>query len=243
MKNFSNTYIFGFASAMVIIVAALLSFVAEELRPLQERNVEIEKKSDILRSVEKTEGIDEADDKNVFIEKQFSEFIDESFVVDHEGNIVEGRDAFEITKSLKAELDKPIEERGLPIFVFEGNDGRNKYIIPVHGKGLWGPIWGYIAINDDYKTISGAIFDHSKETPGLGAEINTDEFANMFKGKTIFDQEGDFTSINVVKGGVSDSAPHSVDAISGGTITSKGLEQMLYDCLKPYISYLKQQKN
>ena len=243
MKNFSNTYIFGFSTVMVLVVAALLSFVAEELRPMQERNVELEKMTDILRSVEKTEGMEDAEDRDQFIENQFSEYINKSFVVNNQGNILDGRDAFEITKDLKAELDKPVEERGLPVFVFEGTDGKNKYIISVYGKGLWGPIWGYVAVNNDFNTISGAIFDHSKETPGLGAEINTDWFAEMFEGKTLFDEDGNFVSIKVVKGGVSGTAPHSVDAISGGTITSKGVEEMLYDCLKPYLSYFKQQKN
>ena len=128
MKNFSNLYIFAFSSIMVIIVAALLSFVAEELRPLQERNVEIEKKLDILRSVDMTEGIDETPDKSAFVEEQFSKYISESFVVNSVGETVSGKDAFEITKNLKAELYKPVEERDLPIFLF--NDpakGTNLY--------------------------------------------------------------------------------------------------------------------
>jgi len=226
---------------MVIIVAALLSFVAEELRPLQERNVELEKKTDILSSVQMTEGMKEADDKGAFVEERFDSYIKDSYVVNSAGELTEGKDAFEITKNLKAEMDKPVEERGLPVFVFESEDGTSKYIIPVRGKGLWGPIWGYVALNDDFSTISGTVFDHSKETPGLGAEINTDWFEKSFIGKTIFDEEGNFTSIIVVKGGADPSDMHGVDAISGGTITSKGLEAMLYDSFKPYVSYFKKQ--
>lgn len=243
MKNFSNFYIFMFASVMVILVAALLSFVSEELRPLQERNVELEKKTDILSSVGMTEGIKEADDKGKFIEDNFADYIQKSIVVNSRGEVIEGRDAFEITKKLQEEIDKPVDERGLPIFMFESEKKGTKYIIPVRGKGLWGPIWGYVALDDDFKTISGAVYDHAKETPGLGAEINTDWFEGEFAGKTIFDDQGNFTSITVVKGGADPSNTHAVDAISGGTITSKGLEKMLYDCFKPYVSYFKKQMN
>lgn len=242
MKNFSNLYIFGFSSAMVIVVAALLSFVAEELKPRQERNVELEKKIDILTSVQMTEGMDEAENKSDFIENQFKNFIKESIVVDNTGNVLEGRDAFEITKNIKAELDKPVEERGLPIFLFEDKSGQTRYIIPLRGKGLWGPIWGYVALNNDFNTISGTVFDHAKETPGLGAEINTSWFEDAFIGKTIFDEDGNFTSILVVKGGADPSDPHAVDAISGGTITSKGLEEMLADNFGPYVPYFQKQK-
>lgn len=241
MKNFSNTYIFVFASSMVIIVAALLSFVAEELRPLQERNVELEKKSDILASVEMTEGVEDAEERGAFIEELFSTYIKESFVINAEGEVQEGKDAFEITENIKAEMDKPAEERDLPMFVFE-DGGEEKYIIPVRGKGLWGPVWGYVALQNDFKTISGTVFDHRAETPGLGAEINTDWFEDSFIGKTIF-EDGEFTSIKVIKGGADPSAMHSVDAISGGTITSKGVEDMLYNSLKPYVSYFKEHMN
>lgn len=243
MKSFSNLYIFAFSSIMVLVVAALLAFVSEELRPFQERNVEVEKKLDILRSVSMTGGIDEAEDRIAFVEKQFSDYIKESFVVNSNGDVVEGRDAFEITKSLKAELDKPLEERGLPIFVFNDSGSGNNYIIPVYGKGLWGPIWGYIALNGDFNTIAGTVFAHAKETPGLGAEINTPWFNEEFRGKKLFDDEGKFVSITVVKGGAKPNDPHGVDAISGGTITSKALEKMLMDCISPYVNYFKKQMN
>lgn len=243
MKNFSNLYIFGFASGLVIIVAALLSFVAEELKPLQERNVEIEKKLDILKSVDMTTGIEEAENRSAFIEDLFDKNISESFVINSEGELVEGRDAFAIAKALKAEMQMPLEERGLPIFVAIDKEAGNRYIIPVLGKGLWGPIWGYIAISDDFNTLSGTVFAHSAETPGLGSEINTDKFMSAFKGKKLFDESGNFVSITVVKGGADPNDPHGVDAISGGTITSKALEEMLWDCLNPYVNYFKKQMN
>lgn len=241
-RNFSNTYIFVFSAIMVVIVAALLSFVAEELRPKQAKNVEVEKKQGILQSVGKTEGVKEAKDKNAFVEEEFNKFIKESFVVNSEGELVEGKNAFDITKDLKVELRKPVEQRALPIFVFHSEDGSTKYIIPVRGKGLWGPIWGYVALDSDFNTIYGTLFDHSKETPGLGSEIVEPWFQAHFVGKKIFDDNGNFVSINVVKGGAAKNDPHSVDAITGGTITSKGLEEMLNSNLKPYVSYFRKQK-
>jgi Na+-transporting NADH:ubiquinone oxidoreductase subunit C len=226
---------------MVLIVAAILSFVSEELKPLQRRNVEVEKMQGILQSVGMTEGISEAADKNSFVVEMFGKYITESFVVNSRGEIIEDRDAFEITNNLKAELYKPAEERGLPIFVFKNNEGEIKYIIPVYGKGLWGPIWGYVSLNSDYNTVYGALFDHSKETPGLGAEIIEPWFQVKFRNKKIFNEKGEFVSIRVVKGGVSPDNIHGVDAISGGTITSVGLQDMLYDTFKPYVTYFNQQ--
>lgn len=241
MRNFSNTYIFIFSLIMVTIVAVLLSFVSTQLKPRQLLNMEIEKKQDILRSVGKAEQVSEVDDKNTYIEEEFGQFISESYVVDFNGNQLE-EDAFEITLNLNVEIRKPQEERNYPIFIYTEN-GERKLVIPVRGKGLWGPIWGYVALGPDLNTISGAVFDHQGETPGLGAEINTDWFQEPFIGKTIFNEAGEFVSIEVVKGGADPSDPHGVDAISGGTITSKGLEDMLADCLAGYVNYFKEISN
>ncbi len=120
------------------------------------------------------------------------------------------------------------------------------FVIPLKGNGLWGAIWGYIAVADDGNHVIGAVFAHKGETPGLGAQIATDEFSAEFKGKQLFDENGNFTSIKVVKGGVLNSkipAEHGVDAITGGTITSRGVEEMLEQSLTPYISFLKGRKN
>jgi Na+-transporting NADH:ubiquinone oxidoreductase subunit C len=241
MRNFSNTYIFVFSLIMVTIVAVLLSFVSTQLKPRQMMNMEIEKKQDILRSVGKAEQVSEVDNKNTYIEEEFGKFISESYVVDYNGNQLE-EDAFEITLNLNVEVRKPQEERNYPIFIYTEN-GERKLVIPVRGKGLWGPIWGYVALGSDLNTISGAVFDHQGETPGLGAEINTDWFQEPFIGKTIFNEAGEFVSIEVVKGGADPSNPHGVDGISGGTITSKGLEAMLADCLAGYVNHFKELSN
>lgn len=241
MKNFSNTYIFVFSLIMVTIVAVLLSFVAMQLKPMQQMNVEIERKQDILRSVGQAQQVREVSDKNSYIEEEFGKYITDSYVVNFQGDEVDA-DAFEVTLQMEQEVKLDQQERRYPIFVYSEN-GNELYVVPVRGKGLWGPIWGYVAFEDDLNTISGAVFDHQGETPGLGAEINMGWFQEPFEGKTIFDDQGNFVSIEVVKGGADPSDPHGVDAISGGTITSKGLEDMLADCLAGYVNHFKNKAN
>jgi Na+-transporting NADH:ubiquinone oxidoreductase subunit C len=237
----SNTYIFLYASAMVIIVAAVLSTVATVLKPYQELNVEIAKKLDILRSVEKGAMAGEVSDRNSYIQKEYDKYIVDSYVINYSGERQEGIDAFSV--NVRDELRKPPEQRNLPVFVSVDEDGNRYFIFPVHGRGLWGPIFGYVALESDYNTIYGVIFDHDSETPGLGAEINTAAFENQFKGKKLFDDSGDFVSISVIKPGSAPPGDHNVDGISGGTITSKGVEDMLDEVLGSYRNYFENQKN
>ena len=146
-------------------------------------------------------------------------------------------------KSVSEEIQVKGDKEQLLVYKLKSKDGQFCYVMPVKGKGLWGPIWGFIAVKQDGKTVNGAVFDHKSETPGLGAEINTDKFMSQFEGKLLFDDQGIFTSIKVVKGGVLNSnldPKFGVDAVSGGTITSKGLEKMLESSLTPYIPFLKE---
>lgn len=239
MKSYSNTYIFIFSVVMVVIVAVLLSFVAMQLKPLQELNQEIERKEDILASVGEAMDVSDVKDKNAFIEQEFEKYIADSYVVDFNGETVEA-DAFEVTLNIKEQADKPAEDRLYPVFVYTAEGGAHKYIVPVRGKGLWGPIWGYMAFEPDLNTIAGAIFDHAKETPGLGAEINTSWFEEEFIGKKIFNDQDEFVSIGVLKSVDTSTNPHAVDAISGGTITSDGLNDMLEDYLAGYVAHFKE---
>ena len=241
MKSFSNTYIFVFSLVMVTIVAVLLSFVATQLKPRQQMNIEIERKQDILRSVGKAELLGEVGDKNTYVNEEFTQYITDSYVVNFEGERVDA-DAFEVTLEMEIEVRKPREERNYPVFIFSEN-GETKFVVPVRGKGLWGPIWGYVSFQEDLNTISGAVFDHQGETPGLGSDINMPWFQEPFAGKTIFNEQGDFVSVMVVKGGADPGDPHGVDAITGGTITSKGLEAMLADCLEGYINHFQEIAN
>ncbi len=242
---FSNRYIFTYAGVLVIIVAIILSSANIFLKPYQEANERIEKMSGILASA------------NIHVEKKkipetYSNLIKEEWVVNTKGDIiskfknnklVEGKfRAFDI--KLKDELYKLSQgdnNAHFPIYVFV-DKADTSFIIPLMGKGLWGPVWGNIALSHDFRTVKGATFDHKGETPGLGAEITSDWFQKQFKKKTIFDKNYKFTSVTVVKGGVSNSnvnPEHGVDAISGGTITSKGVSDMLSDVLSIYIPFVK----
>ena len=188
--------------SMIILVATLLSTAAISLKPFQSKNIEAEKKQNILSTV----GINVSrDDAASAYEKN----IIDSYVINNKGNKIEGN-AFNV--DLGIELRKPADQQLLPVFESIQN-GKKLYILPVRGKGLWGPIWGFIALKDDMNTISGAVFDHKAETPGLGAEISLDWFQEPFIGKTIF-EGNDLVSISVVKGGATDDI-HSVDGISG----------------------------
>lgn len=139
--------------------------------------------------------------------------------------------------SVQSKVDLIKDKRLLPVYVCK-KDTSKYYVFPMWGKGLWGPIWGFIALKSDLNTVYGAVFDSKDETPGLGAEINKPKFQKDFAGKKLYDNKGDFTSIQVVKGGAPQSDIHGVDAVSGGTITSKGVQAMLYDCLSSYETFI-----
>ncbi|MDE5637679.1 MAG: FMN-binding protein [Alistipes sp.] len=212
MNKNSNTYIIVYSVVMVVVVALLLSVTALSLQSRQNANKLNEKKNAILASLS-------ASDKN------YDEYIT-AYAVNADGEKVEA-DVFAQMEDLKGSFEEGI----FP--VFEAQDGR--VVVPVTGSGLWGPIWGYVALDSDMNTIVGAIFDHSGETPGLGAEIATAKHQAQYVGKQIF--EGDeFVSVKLRKGGASQANfAHEVDAISGGTKTSDGVSNMLADSFRNYL--------
>jgi Na+-transporting NADH:ubiquinone oxidoreductase subunit C len=219
---------------MVIIVAAALAFASGLLKKPQELNRAIEKKMNILVAANKAADASTADDKNSYIENEYSQYITEQFVVNVKGEKIEGN-AFDI--DLSSELKKPETERQLPVFVCTDNADQT-FIFPVYGPGLWGPIWGYIALGSDFNTVTGAIFDHKSETPGLGAEVATDWFRHKFINKLIYNDTG-FVSVKVVKAGSGTTLDdHTVDGISGGTITSKAVSALLFESLSNYKAFI-----
>lgn len=248
----SNKYTFIFAAVMVIVVATLLALASESLKPMQKENVANEKRQNILNSI----GI-EVDATGA--ETAYKENLVEALVLDANGEVVENpKDSafnIDVLKDYKAGLSGIYKtnaddmeamkasllawgEGGVtyPLFILK-KGGENVYVIPMVGTGLWGPVWGYVTIASDGKTVVGAVFDHKSETPGLGAEINQASFQKPFEGKTIFDENGEYTGIKVMKGGAKGSE-HAVDAISGGTITSNGVTEMIVRTLKIYEPYL-----
>jgi Na+-transporting NADH:ubiquinone oxidoreductase subunit C len=234
MDKDSNKATFLFSSAMVVVIAVLLSVTAISLAPYQAKNIRTEKMRNILTSVSiQTETSD--------TEKFFNKYITKQIVLNNKGEEMSSDvAAFDI--DLKKELDKvktgKTDQQLFPLFICN-KDGKSFYIVPVRGKGLWGPIWGYISLEEDMNTIYGASFGHKSETPGLGAEIETEKFQQQFVGKKILDESGNFVSVEVIKGTTSPTDMHSVDAISGATITSKGVSEMFKNTLINYIPYFK----
>ncbi|NPA44411.1 MAG: NADH:ubiquinone reductase (Na(+)-transporting) subunit C [Chlorobi bacterium] len=237
MDTNSNIYTFIYASVMVILVAAVLAFTAIKLQPLQEKNIRVEKMQNILQSVGIESTVENA-------ETLYNKYITKQIVVNYKGEEIEG-DAFKTNLSAQYKAKK--EDKVLPVFFVKLDDGKELEVIPLTGKGLWGPIWGYVALENDFNTIYGAVFDHKGETPGLGAEINKSWFEEPFKGKTLFEGD-DFVSITMYKGGkgaakLAGDTKHGCDAISGGTITSKGLERMFKEeWLYNYEAFLRKNK-
>lgn len=230
MNTQSNSYTIIYATVLVVIVAVLLTFTAQSLREAQKANEDAHKKNQILSAAQIAATQSDA-------EKLYKEYITDTYVVNYQGQRVEG-DAF--TVDMSKEVKKEASKRLLPIYIAT-IDGAVKYILPVYGAGLWGPIWGYISLNDDKKSVYGAYFSHKSETPGLGAEIQNKPFADQFINKSIFSTTGEFASISVLKiGQVAPEGTAQVDAISGGTITSQGVDAMLKNSLGAYENFLKQ---
>lgn len=229
MNKDSNKFIVIFASVMVIVVALILSFAHEILKGTQKQNEDMDKMSQILRSIKVNTSGNET-------KTAFEKFITDMYMVDSEGNIIQDTKDDAFSADLKTELAKKDEEKRLPVYVAQ-IDGETKYIMALYGAGLWGPLWGYIAINEDGNSVYGADFSHDSETPGLGAEISQSWFSDRFTGKHLF-RNGNFTSIAVVKQGKNASDKDYIDGISGGTITGRGVDEMLYNSLKGYSIFL-----
>lgn len=225
----SNQYTLIYAAVLSIITAVILAVTAEGLKPAQEANVALDTKSNILKAVR----LDYSERGQ--IEAAYDDNIEE-MVLNASGETMEGVDAKAV--QLKNEINKAPAERRLPLYVYKGEGGTSYYIVPVRGVGLWGPIWGYVSLQDDFTTVYGAYFDHKGETPGLGAEIAEKPFQEQFQGKKIM-SDGEFVSVNVIKqtAKIPYGDEYRVDAISGGTITSNGTDEMLKNCIEPYLAY------
>ena len=222
MNTNSNTYTIIYASVMVVIVAFLLAFVSSALKSKQDKNIELDTKKQILSALN-VRDIKDAD-------AEYNKIIKADMLLNQDGSLSENAQGF--TTAFEKEAK---ENNRLHVFVADVN-GEKKYVVPVYGAGLWGAIWGYVALNADKNTIYGTYFSHASETPGLGAEIATDHFQSEFKDKKVMNN--DKVALSVVKNGHVTDAAHEVDGISGGTITSNGVDAMLKACLESYNSFL-----
>lgn len=204
MKTNSNTYTILYSVVMVVIVAFLLAFVSRTLKPMQDINVALDVKKQILFSLNIPHNINNAD-----AEAKYKEMVKEEKVVD-----------------------------GNTLYICEV-DGKVKYVIPLKGMGLWGGISGYLSINDDKATVYGAYFNHESETAGLGAEIKDSKaWQDKFQGKRIFKDGSDDVALSVVK--KVEDPETQVDGVTGATLTSNGVSEMLHDCIAKYKSFMKE---
>lgn len=220
----SNVYIIIYSVVMVVIVAVLLAVTSLSLQERQGENILNEKRQQIVKALGEDPAI-----------ASYSDVVAEAVMLDKNGQKIEGKTDADIFSAL-GDLTASFDAGEYPIF--KANNGC--VVVPVYGAGLWGPIWGYIALEPDMNTVKGIVMDHSGETPGLGAEITTSKVQSSFVGKTIF--EGDnFVSVSMRKGGAKNN--HEVDAISGGTKTCDGVNAMLQSGLGNYRPYFNANKS
>lgn len=223
MNTNSNSYTLIYASVIVIIVAFLLAFVSSSLHDIQQKNVELDTKKQILAALNIRNVTD--------VDAEYNKYIRYDMLMAPDGSLSENKDPFSTT------YEKEVKEKQrFHVFVAE-IDGKKKYIFPVYGVGLWGAIWGYVALNSDKNTVYGVYFSHASETPGLGAEIAGVHFQDEFHGKKTLREDGNI-ALSVVKSGKVEDATCQVDGISGGTITSLGVDAMLKECLTNYKEFL-----
>ena len=222
MNTNSNSYTIIYASVIVIIVAFLLAFVSSSLKATQDKNVQLDTKKQILAALN-IKNVEDAD-------AEYQKYVKGDMLMNVDGTLTENTGEFATNYEKEAK-----EQQRLHVFVCDV-DGQTKYVFPVYGAGLWGAIWGYVALNEDKDTVYGVYFSHASETPGLGAEIATDKFQSEFTGKKTL--ENGAVTLGVVKNGKVEKPEYQVDGISGGTITSVGVDAMLKACLNSYISFL-----
>jgi len=240
MNTNGNAYTVIYTTIIVVVVAALLAFVASALKPKQDANAKAESISQMLTAAQfytKAECSAMGNDK---VLEAYSQNIKSAFAVNAEGTQVRElnteKASIEIIDGLKAQ-NKNIKDGGnveIPVYIFT-KDGKDVTVVPIYGNGLWGPVWGYLALDQDNKTFIGAYFDHESETPGLGGKIKDDpEFRAQIVGKI-----ADFTAdpvFDIVKGGAKGQA-NAIDAISGATMTSNGLNAAINFWLEAYKPY------
>ena len=229
----SNLYIILYAAAITVVCGGALAIASQSLKPLQDANIEKERKQNILATVME---LKEGDN----IEQLYASRVKER-VIDFQGNLKAGIKASSVVIAQQYKL-KP-EDRLLPIYEFRNQADTTQIenaVMPVYGYGLWNNIWGFVALKSDLNTVQGVKFEHAGETPGLGARITSDDVQVRYKGKMLFDGDN-ILSVVMQKGEGFDYATdaHKVDGMSGATLTGKGVNNMLKDYFACYKNYLK----
>ena len=214
----------------MVIVAFLLAVVFQALKPQQDINVALDQQKQILYALN-IRGLDDA-----AAAAKYKEVVVADQILDENGTVVEPGEQGGTSTGFK--LNSADYKAGrLALYVCKV-DGQTKYVIPVYGMGLWGPINAFIALNEDKATVFGAYFNHEGETAGLGAEIKDNlEWQQQFQGKKLF-KEGDNSNIalSVVK--KIDDPTTQVDIVTGATLTSNGVTDMFKEGLGKYMKFL-----
>ena len=242
-----NTYTLLFAVGLVVIVGTLLAAIDSSLKDKIRINKILEKQQNILYAI----GINENEGNSVnFIaadkaEKEFNKYITKQIYIQGD-QVIEDDKAYLIdVKKQKALAKDPSHKRKLPLFIAE-KDGRNLYVAPIRGKGLWDAIWAYVSVDEDM-IIRGIYFDHKAETPGLGANIKQRFFMDDFIGESLLDSQGKFKGVTVSKTNLDpkneDKYDNEVDAIAGSTITGDGVTAMIRSDLSLYQPYFNSLNN
>ena len=232
----SNGYIVFYSALLTIACGGLLAFASQALKPLQDANIELERKANVLSTVM---NLEEGADINKLYESRIREL-----VIDFSGNLVDKK---AVDVNVGVEYKKKPEDRLLPVYEFISATDPEKVenaVIPVFGFGLWNTIAGFVALESDFNTIKGVSYSHAGETPGLGARIATAEIQERYKGKQIF-QGTNLVSVVMQKGEGMDysSDPHKIDGMSGATLTGKGVNNMLKEYFGCYQKYLEKNKS
>ncbi len=235
----NNGYTFLFAIIIIVVVGSGLAALSVGLKTAQNTNVEIKNKMDILGAIKIESTRQNADD---LYEKYI--LSDECLVLDDNGLVKEDvvLGDVDIQKEYRENVAKKREDKDVNYPLYIANvEGAKKFIIPMVGTGLWGPVWGYIAVNDDCQSIYGATYFHKTETPGLGAEISTALFQDQYVDELI-SEDGVYKKMLMMKDGSGATEKYKVDGITGGTITSKGVEEMFDRTVQVYVDYFNKLK-
>lgn len=246
MNTNNNVYTVVYTTVIVVLVAAILAVVSQSLKSRQEANEKAETISQMLTAAGFGTKAEFGKMGNAAVIAKYVEEIGDAYTIDITGKMVDSlstQDAQIYTPAMLKKQNYILKgaQEGTPSLpVFEFKNGIT--VVPVYGAGLWGPIWGYIAFNMPHEgtiSIAGAYFDHESETAGLGSKIKDDPaFQSQFIGEI-----PDFTSDNVfeiVKGGSpldeegGEIMDGKVDAITGATMTSQGLDKAIDTWLQAY---------
>ena len=236
----SNTYIVLFSLGMTVFLGGVLSMTTSYLRPLQQKQIELDAKKKIITAVLDVGSLETEEEILSLYQRRFA-----SKVVDYRGEEVtqdeEGRPLLAEHVNVAKNYKRKAEERLYPVFMLMSGDQQRveAFVFPMFGNGLWDWISGYIALEGDLSTIRGVRFDHKSETPGLGARIASAQVQDRFKKKKVFDPDGNFLSVRMLKGEKGEPLDdHHVDGMSGATMTGKGVNAMLAEYLRCYGAYI-----